>query len=103
MAMSNTQGSARFQLGRTLATPGALLVFEAGQAGGLTLDTLMGRHLRGEWGELCAEDTAVQDASLEPGAEPDRLMSVHMVNGIKLWIITEWDRSATTVLLPEEY
>jgi hypothetical protein len=59
------------------------------------------RHARGDWGEVCAEDKAENELSLKEGF---RLLSSYSDrNGTKFWIITEADRSATTVLLPEDY
>lgn len=59
------------------------------------------RHLQGDWGDCCAEDAAENELSLKEGF---RLFSVyHTDDEIKFWIITEADRSATTVLLPEDY
>jgi len=59
------------------------------------------RHLSGDWGNVCDEDRVTNELALQEG---DRLLSVYMKEGLpKLWIITEWDRSVTTVLFPEEY
>jgi len=61
----------------------------------------MSRHHRGDWGDLDEEDKAANDQALIDGG---RLFSAyHSATGIKVWIITEADRSATTVLLPSEY
>jgi hypothetical protein len=60
----------------------------------------LGRHLRGDWGDLGVEDRRANEDALRGG---DRILSAYHENGIKFYIITEWDRSATTVLLPEEY
>ena len=59
------------------------------------------RHARGDWGELDEQDRQQNQAALKEGT---RLLSAyHDRNGVKFWIITEWDRSVTTVLLPEDY
>ena len=59
------------------------------------------RHAQGDWGELCDDDRVANERALESGT---RLMSAYTTNsGVTFWIITEWDRSATTALLPEEY
>ena len=59
------------------------------------------RHRNGDWGDLCDEDWRLNDEALKEGS---RLLSTYVDReGTKFWIITEWDRSATTVLLPEEY
>lgn len=63
--------------------------------------TALSRHARGDWGDVGDEDRTSNDAAL---ASDGRLLSVyHDRNGLKFWIITEWDRSATTVLLPDDY
>lgn len=60
------------------------------------------RHLHGDWGDLCDGDWQLNDAALTSGE--DRLFSSYQVTpDLKLWIITEWDRSVTTLLLPSEY
>ena len=60
------------------------------------------RHLNGDWGDLDDYDKRQNDAALESGE--DRLFSSYQVApGLQLWIITEWDRSVTTLLLPSEY
>lgn len=64
------------------------------------------RHLRGDWGDLDDEDKEMNDESLRmerEGKPADRLFSCYEYNGGRIYIITEWDRSATTLLLPEEY
>lgn len=59
------------------------------------------RHAIGDWGELALEDVQVNERSLVEGS---RLLSAYRAsNGTAFWIITEADRSATTVLLPEDY
>ena len=89
---------ARFPLGRIVATPGALEALEeAGESPG----TLLKRHGTGDWGEVDEHDRQENEFSVAHGF---RLLSAYTVtNGTKLWIITEADRSATTILLPSEY
>jgi len=58
------------------------------------------RHLRGDWGDCCEEDKKANDEALRHGG---RIFSVYHHQKIKFWVITEADRSATTLLLPEEY
>jgi hypothetical protein len=87
-----------FPLGRIVATPGALAALErANQSAALFLT----RHAGGDWGELDRADIAENEFSLAHGFR--LLSSYRTVIGEKLWIITEADRSATTVLLPDEY
>lgn len=88
----------RFSPGQTVITPGALeAVTKAEQHPG----DFLTRHLGGDWGELCDEDITANEQALVSGL---RLMSAYKTGlNEKLWIITEADRSATTILLPEEY
>jgi hypothetical protein len=87
-----------FLLGQTVITPGALeALAKAEQHPG----DFLGRHLAGDWGELCEEDKQANQDALEQGL---RLLSAYRTTeGDKIWIITEADRSVTTLLLPEEY
>lgn len=87
-----------FPLGRVVATPGALRALE--DAGQVSEDYLL-RHARGDWGSVGSEDWQANEEALKHGT---RLFSVYEIaEGEKLWIITEADRSATTLLLPSEY
>jgi hypothetical protein len=87
---------ARFRLGHIVSTPNALAQLT-------NEDILKGiqRHQSGDWGDVTAEDRLANDQSLVEGT---RILSVyHAANGTKFWIITEADRSITTILLPEDY
>ena len=88
----------RFALGQTFITPGAE---EALQIGGQTATEFLRRHMSGDWGELPEADLEYNELSLEKGLQ----LSSHYetAKGEWLWIITEADRSATTLLLPIEY
>ncbi|MGH9823034.1 MAG: hypothetical protein ACREDR_07285 [Blastocatellia bacterium] len=87
-----------FALGRLVATPGAL---EALTRAGQTPIEFIVRHQRGDWGECDPEDAKENDLSVREGF---RILSVYRTaKGEKLWVITEADRSATTLLLPSEY
>lgn len=85
----------RFPVGMTYATPGALAL-------NVDLTRYLHRHHCGDWGdELCAEDKAANEQALKDGS---RLLSCYRTPaGDRLYIITEWDRSMTTILLPSEY
>ena len=86
----------KFPLGRLVATPAALeaLTFD-------DITTALARHHRGDWGDVGKEDHAENELSLQ---QDFRLFSVyHGANGTKFYIITENDRSITTVLLPSDY
>ena len=87
-------------LGQVVATPGALAALSDA---GVALTGYLARHARGDWGDaLPAEDKVANDRGLRYG---ERLLSAYRLpgTGVKLWIITEWDRSVTTLLLPSEY
>jgi len=87
-----------FPLGQTVATPGALAALERANQ---TPAEFLRRHLSGDWGALDAHDIAENEHSLAHGF---RLLSSYRTTaGETLWIITEADRSVTTLLLPEEY
>ena len=90
------RGVLSFQLGQTLITAGAKEeLVQSDVIGALR------RHARGDWGDLTDEDKKLNDQALKDGS---RLLSAyHDTTGTKFWIITEADRSATTVLLPSEY
>jgi len=87
---------AKFRLGHIVSTPNAL--------NQLTQDDILcaiQRHQAGDWGDVGAHDRAANDQALVEGT---RILSVyHATNGTKFWLITEADRSVTTVLLPEDY
>ena len=84
-------------LGRVLATPGAL---EALAETGENPFSYLARHAAGDWGDLCAFDRRQNEVALRDGY---RVLSSYVTPAGKVWIITEADRSVTTVLLPEEY
>ena len=87
-----------FSPGQIVATPGALTAFE--EAGEEPV-TYLARHLAGDWGEVCEDDAKENNFSLENAF---RILSAYTLStGVKIWIITECDRSATTLLTPEEY
>ena len=87
-----------FPLGRLVATPGAIDTLE--QYGVSSIE-LLRRHNQGDWGDLCPEDYEANNDALRYGG---RLLSAYRLDeNVKVWIITEADYSATTILLPEEY
>ena len=89
---------ARFPLGRVVATPGALRVLEEANQNAFEF---LAKHQAGDWGELCEEDKRENEFSVRNGF---RILSAYRTrNDVKIWVITEADRSATTLLLPEEY
>lgn len=86
----------KFSTGQVVMTPNAQ---EAMIQHKINFGTLIRRHVNGDWGDVCDEDRQTNEASLKNGG---RLMSVYK-ESVTIWIITEWDRSVTTILLPEDY
>ena len=91
--------TALFSLGQLVATPGAL---SALGEDGTSAESLLQRHVTGDWGELSEEDRQENELSVKEGF---RILSAYKLprTGVKLWVITEADRSVTTLLLPDEY
>lgn len=87
-----------FRLGRLVSTPGALAALETAQADALAL---LARHVTGDWSEMDETDQQANWLAVEEGS---RVFSAYRLRtGVKLWVITEADRSATVLLLPDEY
>jgi hypothetical protein len=90
--------STTFSLGRVVATPGALATLEEARESALGY---LARHASRDWGEIPPEDWEENEFSLK---QELRILSAYTLrNGAKIWIITEADRSITTILLPEDY
>jgi hypothetical protein len=89
--------SARFPLGQTVATPGALEILETAGTSPLTL---LSRHQSGDWGDVPPEDATENELSVNKGF---RILSSYTVGQERLWVITEADWSVTTILRPDEY
>ena len=86
----------RFHPGRLMITHSAKDVLPH-----MEVNAAIERHLNGDWGDVCPSDWQLNEDALKHG---DRLLSVyHTHDDVKFWIITESDRSATTVLLPSDY
>ena len=103
--MNHTQRyQRRFELGLIVATPGAL-----GACSNAYMQKCLARHLTGDWGNVSDDDKQENELALSEGL---RILSAYRIDPAKpcegfgentLWIITEADRSATTLLLPDEY
>jgi hypothetical protein len=94
----------RFELGQLVATPGVLEI-----CSNVLMQKCLARHLTGDWGCVCAEDKEANDMAL---STQERILSAYPIDPAQpcegfgantLWIITEGDRSVTTLLLPGEY
>lgn len=86
----------RFELGRILSTPGALRELSEEE-----VVAAINRHVRGDWGLVDEEDARTNNQAIEDGLRV--LSAFDSAAGQRFWIITEADRSVTTVLLPDEY
>jgi len=87
-----------FPLGQTVATPGALALLDRAAA---NASTLLTRHQTGDFGDIDEADRVANANAIRHGA---RILSAYVLGrGARIWIITEADRSVTTLLLPEEY
>ena len=96
MILVPSDNKSKFHLGALYMTPGV-----QGEIDNTELSAALSRHISGDWGDVDSEDWQANEEALKHGL---RLLSVyHSANGIKFWIITERDRSATTVLFPSEY
>lgn len=98
--MTCRQGDSRpcLPLGQIVATPGAL---DALDRYGVNGTELLWRHQHGDWGELCSEDIVQNERAANTGM---RVLSQYRIgNNELIWVITEADRSVTTLLLPAEY
>ena len=96
--VSNIVRPPKFPLGQIVATPGAL---RALVATGQNPMAFVRRHQSGDWGDLSEADRQANEWSLQQGFR--LLIAYQTANGESLWVITEADRSATTILLPDEY
>lgn len=86
----------KFPMGQTVITANAQATFEP-----VFVQACLARHEAGDWGDACDQDKATNEQALKTN---ERLLSSYDApSGGKLWVITEWDRSVTTVLLPEDY
>ncbi len=99
MKINSTPAKRLFSLGQIACTPGAL---QALSAEGITGAQLLQRHEIGDWGDL--EESDLQENTLSV-VEGFRILSAYTLShiNVKIWVITEADRSSTTLLLPEEY
>jgi hypothetical protein len=88
-------GTARFPLGQVAVTANASVRLATEE-----VLTALHRHACGDWGDLCPEDALANDTAVRQGG---RVLSAYGQGASRVWIITEADRSVTTVLLPDDY
>lgn len=88
------------EYGRILATRGVSDEMEESPAFAREVAAAFERYQRKDWGELCQEDKELNDQAIE---DNDRILAAYKAGNRTIWIITEWDRSATTILFSSEY
>jgi hypothetical protein len=100
----NATNKIKFKLGRVVATPGALAALEDAQQSAIPFII---KHQTADWGDVCEEDKKSNDEAISHEGDEDqqqRVLSCYRTaKNQKIWVITEWDRSVTTILLPSEY
>ncbi|MFM0572960.1 hypothetical protein PQQ88_32300 [Paraburkholderia caledonica] len=96
--MSRYANGPRFPMGRPVITPSAQALLDEVDISGILL---LARHIHGDWGDLSVEDQTANELALLTGRR--LLSSYDLPGGRKVWIITEADRSVTTILLPDNY
>jgi hypothetical protein len=95
MKITNAMPATKFPLGQIVITSNAAAILDS-----VAVTEGLRRHAAGDWGDVCPEDASLNDEALKAG---DRLLSVYGNGERRFWIITESDRSVTTVLMPEDY
>jgi len=90
----------RFKLGQTVMTQGVSALIDTNPLASLLVAKCLARHAGGDWGDVCAEDAQANQDALRYGS---RLLSSYKIGETKIWVITEADRSVTTILFPSEY
>lgn len=93
----------KFETGQLVATSGVVEMANADLEFSTFIGDSFGRYINCDWGDTCVEDAVTNDEALVHG---DRILAVYKFPDdpeVTIWIITEWDRSATTILFPDEY
>ena len=91
----------KFNLGQVVMTNGIARAIETNKKFASFVSKSFARHCNGDWGDLCEEDKEMNERALKYG--DDRLFSKYVDGNYDIYIITEWDRSVTTILFPDEY
>lgn len=99
MSNGNHNGP-RFNPGQVVLTVGVFALLKSNVFDLMDVTDCLFRHIGGDWGNVPAEDARENELAVEHGL---RILSSYELNEVRIWIITEWDRSVTTILLPEEY
>lgn len=92
--------SMKFELGKTVATTGVHCKMQEDKGFDSFVKRSLERYSNCDWGDTCEEDKLENEKSLKNG---ERILAVYEHGDDTIWIITEWDRSVTTILFPSEY
>lgn len=92
----------KFELGKVLTTKGVFELMQKDEMFFLFVNDSLDKYSRCDWGDTCEDDCKINDNAVENGNERIHA-SYKDSDGMKIWIITEWDRSVTTILFPGEY
>ena len=90
-----------FKLGYVVMTRGIADTMESNNVFKTEVDKAFERYMNCDWGDTCEEDAAMNTEAVK--TREDRILAVYKTSEGKIWIITEWDRSYTTILFPSEY
>lgn len=100
----------KFELGHRVATPAAISAISAACGNedtfNIEIANVTARHVQGDWGEIDDEDKGLNDAAIANEGDfskMSRVLSVYTIRGVKVWLITEADRSVTVLMLPSDY
>jgi hypothetical protein len=100
----NSVNKPKFELGQIVATPGALAALK--ESNETALPFLL-KHQSGDWGEICDDDKKLNNEAISHEGNPNqqqRVLSAYTTaKGVKIWVITEWTRESSCILLPDEY
>ena len=91
----------KFELGQLVMTRGIADVMENNEVFKTEVNQAFEKYANCDWGDTCKEDAAMNDEAIKTG--DDRVLAVYQTSEGKIYIITEWDRSCTTILFPSEY
>lgn len=92
-----------FELGQLVATRAVADKMQEDSKFASFVQLSLNKYLNCDWGNMDAEDKALNDAAVKSGEERIHAAYIMKSSGLKIWIITEWDRSATTILFPSDY
>lgn len=92
----------RFELGQIMVTIGVEVVIQDNEVFKQNIQDALVKYMAGDWGITCKDDAEMNNEAISTET-PDRILAVYETCMGNIWIITEWDRSVTTILFPSEY